>query len=165
MIRGFFFNPRKKEEYKFGIISFYLHTFLFLKRSFLRHGKKRSRRNTIIYNNNLLNGYFSQNIQFLFRHTDDRYSNAIILFKTDLYSALCLLEIGQSTFPNFTTQTSKNLAWIFWNFRIFQRWLFGIYSEFKAEILKCGLTDLKWTFWQIHINFLKYYRIIRSIGT
>jgi len=102
-------------------------------------GKKRFWRNTIIYN--IFNSYLSQNIQLLFHHTDSS-SNVIILFKTDLSSLLCLLEIGQSTFPNYTPPISINLAWIFLNFGIFKRWLFGIYLKFKSEILKCGLTDL-----------------------
>jgi len=33
---------------------------------------------------------------------------------------------GQSTITNFTLSTTLNLVWIFWNFGIFKRWLFGI---------------------------------------
>jgi len=45
--------------------------------------------------------YFSHNIP-IFVHHIDRPSNVIILFITDLNSLLCLLEMDQSTFLNFT---------------------------------------------------------------
>lgn len=45
--------------------------------------------------------------QFSF-HNADQSSNAIIIFKTDFNSLLCLLEIGQSTSPNLTPPPPSN---------------------------------------------------------
>jgi len=93
-----------------------------LKRSFLWDdagwpGKKRSWRNTIVYN--ILNSYFSQNTQYLFHHTDWS-SNAIIFLKTDLSSLLSLLEISQSTFPNSITLNIYKFSLNILKFRNFQ---------------------------------------------
>lgn len=130
---------------------------IFLKRTFLWHdagwpGKKHSWLNTIIYN--ILNSYFSQNIQFLFHHTDQS-SNTLKNWFEFVIMSTWDWSVHFSQFQPHPHPTSIHLAVIFWYQGILKRWLFAIYLEFKSEFLNCGL---------IQISFFNFYRIIRSIG-
>jgi len=83
----------------------------------------------------MVGSYFSENTSILLSSHTDRSSDTIILFRTDLNLLLCLLEIGQSVFPNFTPTLYNDYNYKF-GLNFFE-FLNDDYSVFKPEILKC----------------------------